>query len=88
MSRGLRIQLYVAGDLREEVWVETLEEAAQVAYRQGAVVAATNEPWLVSVYNPDAPEHEAYFRYGTDRSGMVDPLPEVPKDHPAGRWGA
>jgi hypothetical protein len=86
----LRLRLWIGGELRDEVWITaddpgaltkaTLTGSVHIAAVERAEAAGSR--WLVEVYDPDAPEGEAYLRFGTDTAGMVAPAPlngfEVP----------
>ncbi len=72
----LKVRLYVSGKLVDECEVDSLEAAAAESDRQGLLALAAamyDEPWLIEIYNPDAPLDAAYVRFGTDTDGMVDP---------------
>jgi hypothetical protein len=83
---GLRFRLWVAGVLEAEQWIDVdavgMEgQVDAVRDAHAALAAAADERgalWLAEVYNPEEPEHNAYFRFGTDPEGMIDPLPLLP----------
>lgn len=79
----LRFRVWIAGRLVEQVWIDaTNPDAAShseaVQARHAALVAEAercDQPWLIEIYDPSKPEHEAFLRIGTDTAGMVDPIP-------------
>jgi hypothetical protein len=71
--RGLRFRVWVGGRLLLEEWITAPDHAAVAAVKHAAVALDTGEPWLVEVFDPEAPAAEAYMRFGTDTAGMVDP---------------
>jgi hypothetical protein len=78
----LRLRLWIAGALIDEAWIDSLDPEAQAktatvseVHSQLAELAdAHGVPWLTEVYDPEAPEDQAYIRVGTDKDGMVQPL--------------
>ena len=78
----LRIRLWIDGALIDEAWIDSLnpEAPAQTSaltavHSQLAELAdAHGIPWLTEVYDPEAPEGQAYLRIGTDKAGMVQPI--------------
>ena len=73
MNTGLRFRVYVAGRLRLEEWITDPDLAASAAERHATVARSTGDPWLLEVFDPDAPPGDAYIRFGTDGDGMVAP---------------
>lgn len=72
--QGLRFRIYVGGQLRAEEWVDEPADAPAAAERHARMALGPGQPWLVEVFNPDAPPDSAYLRFGTDQGGMVEPL--------------
>lgn len=69
---GLRFRVYVDGRLADERWLD-LDSDFHAAIAAQNEVIGRSERWLIEVYNPDAPEDQAYVRFGGDRQGMVEP---------------
>lgn len=77
----LRLRFWIAGQLRDEVWLDSADpDAGNLAefvsayhLRLSEMADAVGLPWLTEVYDPGAPEAEAYLRFGTDTKGMVEP---------------
>jgi hypothetical protein len=68
-------RLYVAGKLvREDTLAENYEALAGQHLEVAAEAEARGQKWMVEVVNPDVPESERYFRFGSDSDGMVAPL--------------
>jgi hypothetical protein len=91
---ALRVRIYVSGQLVRERWLDAADpDALAQATAAGPLDAtlceaaeAVHQPWLVEVYDPAQPEDLAYMRFGTDRAGMVEPVPgwcaPVPRTRP------
>ncbi len=78
----LCFRLFVDGRLASERWVLSGTEAEQAAEAQARIAADCDRAgmcWMVEAYNPTLPPGEAYMRFGTDASGMIDP-------HEVNRW--
>lgn len=79
---ALRLRFWFGRRLRDEVWLDAADpEADHLAEQVSAyhlrlsdLADAAGVPWLVEVYDPAAPEDQAYRRYGTDAEGMVLPI--------------
>jgi hypothetical protein len=84
----LRFRMWVGGHLVCDGWVDTSQPGAQQQVdtiqagqlERAEAASAAGARWLIEVYNPEAPEDQAYLRFGTDKAGMHDPHPmtEVP----------
>lgn len=78
VSAGLRFRVFVAGVLEVEDWVDAehagRETAVGLAFQHAAVALTSGKPWLVEVFDPDAPPDEAFIRFGSDAAGMVEPI--------------
>jgi hypothetical protein len=80
---GLRFRLWIDGVLEAERWIDcaapdVTDQVDAVRDAHAALAAAADQRgqlWLAEVYNPEEPERNAYLRFGTDRDGMMDPLP-------------
>ncbi len=81
LDEGLRLRVYVAGELAHEARVTADDpgtigdQVLAVAARQGRVREAADAaglPWLAEMHAPASGE---YFRFGTDHAGMVAPAP-------------
>jgi hypothetical protein len=78
----LRLRLWIDGALIDEAWIDSTDpdapakvDAVHAVHTHLAELAnAHGVPWLTEVYNPEAPDEEAYIRVGTDKAGMVQPL--------------
>ena len=78
----LRLRLWIDGALIDEAWIDSTDpeapvkvDAVHAVHTHLAELAnAHGVPWLTEVYNPEAPEEEAYIRIGTDKAGMVRPI--------------
>jgi len=74
----LRLRLIVDGQVRDETWIGTdpagIDEAARRHQQRAEAAARAGLPWLVEVYDPDAPPEEAYMRLGTDTGRMLVPV--------------
>jgi hypothetical protein len=78
----LRLRLWIAGALISEAWIDSLDpraqdltaEVSEVHSHLAELADAHGVPWLTEVYDPEAPEDQAYIRVGTDKDGMVQPL--------------
>lgn len=76
MSGPLRFRLYVGGVLVSEELVPDDVSEAELEARaaaQAELVTEDGPPWMLEVYNPDAPLAFAYVRLGTDASLMRNP---------------
>lgn len=77
----MRFRVWVSAELVDERWVDTSNPEADrvmetIKTGQAAIVERAHlagRPWLVEVYDPGMPEEEAYFRFGDDADGMVNP---------------
>lgn len=77
----MRFRVWVAAQLVDETWVDSSNPdadrlMANVLARHAQIVEAasrTDQLWLVEAYDPEQPGLEAFWRYGTDRDGMIDP---------------
>ena len=80
---ALRLRFWIGGTLRDEVWLDAKDPAstdlagycATYHAAQAEMADAAGIPWLTEVYNPELPEAQAYIRIGTDKAGMIAPLP-------------
>lgn len=78
----LRFSIWIGGDLIDQQWIDSEDPGAgelaeEISDRHGDLAdeaEAHGWPWLIEVYDPAAPPHEAYVRFGTDRDGMVSPV--------------
>jgi hypothetical protein len=78
----LRLRLWIDGALIDEAWIDSLDPRAQdltatvseVHSHLAELADAHGVPWLTEVYDPEAPEDQAYIRVGTDKDGMVQPV--------------
>lgn len=78
----LRFRIWIDGELIDEVWFDSSNpDTEQLASAAGERNSAHTQQadresrrWLVEMYDPAKPEHEAYVRFGTDDAGLVDPL--------------
>jgi len=88
-QQALRLRFWIGGQLRDEVWLDAGDpEARNLAgycatyHSEMAELAdAAGVLWMTEVYDPAAPEDQAYLRIGTDVGGMHLPLPwsgEIP----------
>lgn len=85
----LRFRVWVGGELVREDWLpgasldagaDLAHAGADLAHVHGGLATdaeAAGEPWLVEVYDPDAPADEGYLRFGSDTAGMVCPVAVV-----------
>jgi hypothetical protein len=71
---GLRIRLFLSGTMVLEEWIEDPALAQAAAERHMAMALGAIQPYLVEIFDPDAPADTAYIRFGTDAGGMVDPM--------------
>jgi hypothetical protein len=79
----LRFRLYLDGRLHDEAIIDTRDpdaeqrcgEAGDRMARQAEEAEAAGRLWCTEVYNPIQPPSEAYLRFGTDSSVMVEPRP-------------
>lgn len=82
----LRFRVWVGGQLVADEWIDVTQPGAQAEANRVQAAHATmtaaaherGEVWLCEVYDPAQPEHQAYLRFGTDRTGMHDPAPVGP----------
>jgi hypothetical protein len=78
----LRLRLWIDGALIDEAWIDSTDphaasrvDAVHAVHTHLAELAnAHGIPWLTEVYNPEAPDDQAYIRVGTDKAGMVQPI--------------
>lgn len=76
-NEKLRFRLYLDGEIVIEEWIAVNDqEAIELAPGRHASEAAKHpeKEWMIEVFDPDAPEDEAYARFGSDKEGMVMPL--------------
>ena len=81
-DRYLRLRLWIDGALIDEAWIDSTDpdapaktESLSAVHSHLAELADSHGvPWLTEVYDPAAPEDQAYIRVGTDKAGMVQPL--------------
>jgi hypothetical protein len=81
----LRFRIYVEGEIADEEWIDTTAPGRQDAVdalmaRQldiAHAAQADGELWMVEVFDPEQPEHQAYARFGTDKRGMILPIQTV-----------
>jgi hypothetical protein len=77
-TAGFRFRVWVGGELVLEEWLYegvAAHWADHAASRHAALALADGRPWLIEVYDPSAGEEHGYLRFGTDRRGMVEPMP-------------
>ena len=75
MSQGMRFRLLLDGKVHLEEWLDDEREieAAPVRHAMEAM-KYPDKDWLVEVFDPEAPEAEAYVRFGSSPEGMIAPL--------------
>ena len=89
----LRLRLYLDGTVVDQVWIDSTSPTAQqqidsTQRRQAALAEqadARGQVWMAEVFDPAAPEDNAYLRFGTDPGGMIEPRPVHTLDLPP-RW--
>jgi hypothetical protein len=75
---GLRIRLFLAGTMVLEEWIDDPALALAAGQRHMELAVDADQPWLLEIFDPDAPTDTAYIRFGSDPAGMVDPMPLEP----------
>jgi hypothetical protein len=73
VTDGLRFRVFLNGKMALEEWVEDPELAQAASERHAAMALGSGKPWLVEIFDPDAPTDTAYIRFGSDPGGMVAP---------------
>lgn len=79
----MRLRLWVDAELVDETWIDCGNPDAEKHFdalmdryeRTTLAVHQMDRPWLIELYDPARPEHEAYTRFGSDTAGMTDPRP-------------
>lgn len=73
-ERLLRFRFFLDNELRSEEW-QAADEIESVAARHALDAQRhPGKPWMVEIFDPSAPEQEAYMRLGSAPDGMVAPL--------------
>ena len=78
----LRFRVWVGGEMVREDWLPgaTPLAGSELGTTHAALATladAEGQPWLVEVYDPDAPADEGYLRFGSDTGAMVCPVAVV-----------
>lgn len=76
MRAWLRFRVFVGGKLAAEDRLYDSDDWGAAARRHSDICRAADDlgqPWLIEIFNPQAPPNQAFVRWGTDTGGMVMP---------------
>jgi len=87
----LRFRFWLKGQLADEVWIDVRDTTAEEQTDQARVTHMAlaeqadqaGHPWLVETYDPASGK---YSRFGTDRTGMVEPVAMVDRNQSPKPW--
>src|SRR3954470_6185399 len=95
MSRpgeGLRFRVFLDGEIHVEEWLDEQDDIAAAQMRHAEEASKyPDKKFMIEIFDPDAPEEEAYVRFGSSPDDMVMPMmamvyPGYLFSNPANTW--